>query len=100
METAMLPHIIPSYSLSCGQMVSSGRDQRNIEIRVRVILPRLVSSRSVSTRRPGRYKLELFSLSSLLTYSPFPSPQLPTQLLLSTSSSTTKVGILRCLFFG
>jgi hypothetical protein len=51
-----------SLSLSCGQMVSSGRDQRQIEIRVRVIPQRLLSSRSVATREQGRYKLELLSL--------------------------------------
>jgi hypothetical protein len=87
-----------SLSLSCGQIVSSGGNQRQIAIRVRVILPRLLSSRSVSTREPGRYKLELLSL--LLTTNLFTLPfSSTTQLLLSTSSSTIKVGILRCLFF-
>jgi hypothetical protein len=53
-------------------MVSSGGNQRQIAIRVRVILPRLLSSRSVSTREPGRYKLELLSL--LLTANLFTLP--------------------------
>jgi len=61
-----------SLSLSCGQIVSFGRDQRQIEIRVRVILPRLLPSRSVSTREPGRYKLKLLSL--LLTAHLFTLP--------------------------
>jgi hypothetical protein len=70
-------HTLYPVTLSPSQIVSSSRDQRQIEIQIRGILPRLLSA---SIREQGRSKPKLLSplLTANLLTLPFPSTPVPT----------------------